>query len=88
MTAGCEFWLGEQGAIMRPQTVPAMVIMAIRTVGGGALWPPNLIWKYPELVTLPAPRSQCEVCEIAPVATPAAWSSRTRAQAPKAKPMH
>eukprot|EP00959_Pyramimonas_sp_CCMP1952_P099167 2073236-Pyramimonas_sp.AAC.1 len=72
---------------MCPQTVPPMAIVAIRTVRGGALWPPNLNWKYPELVKLPAPRSQCEVCEIVLVATPAAESLRTRAQARKAKPM-
>eukprot|EP00959_Pyramimonas_sp_CCMP1952_P271665 5679511-Pyramimonas_sp.AAC.1 len=60
MTAGCDFWLGEQGATMCPQSVPAMAIMAIRTVGGGALSPPKLNWKYPESVKLPAPRSQYE----------------------------
>eukprot|EP00959_Pyramimonas_sp_CCMP1952_P129720 2712776-Pyramimonas_sp.AAC.1 len=64
-----------------------MAIMALRTVGGGALWPSNMNWKYPELVKLPAPRSQYEVCEVVPVATPAAESLRTHIQAPKAKPM-
>eukprot|EP00959_Pyramimonas_sp_CCMP1952_P208914 4369871-Pyramimonas_sp.AAC.1 len=64
-----------------------MAVQAIRTVRGGALWPSNVNLKYPELVKLPAPRSQCEVCEIVPVATSAAESSRTHVQAPEAKPM-
>eukprot|EP00959_Pyramimonas_sp_CCMP1952_P318399 6662472-Pyramimonas_sp.AAC.1 len=71
-TAGCHFWLGEQGVIVRPETVPPLAIVVIRAVEGRAAWPRNQNWTYLDLVKLPAPRSQWEVCEFVPVATPAA----------------
>eukprot|EP00959_Pyramimonas_sp_CCMP1952_P384446 8057125-Pyramimonas_sp.AAC.1 len=71
--AGCDFWVREQGAVMCPQTIPRMAILATRAVGGRLMYPEhNIPWTHSPLEKLAGPRSQCAVCDVVPVATPAA----------------
>ena len=83
--AGCEFWLGDQGAIMTPHQVPTSAILAVRFCDAGKPIHARRPWVCPRLVRLPAPRSKCEKCIAVPVSQPAP-KARPQPRLPKKRP--